>query len=230
MRVNVQIDNAQLLLRMRNGEKRLAYAVVNAIRDTALRVQKAERENVEEEFTLRKREFILRQAAIIKPFPNVRQARPFAEIAVGRKDRLLLGEFEAGGDRDPFTPGAERVAVPLTGGPARPTFTSPVPLAMRLSRLGIEKHVSKSGSVQLKGRRRTFVLKSTERAPEGGVFQRVGPKPDDIRIRYAYKRKPRIEPSLEFVKTAQATADVWFREEMQRQVVKAIEFSRGRGL
>lgn len=230
MRIDVQIDNTQLLLRMRNGEKRLAYGVVNALKKTALRVQEAEREKVEEEFTLRKKEFVLRQAAIIKPFANVRQARPFTEIAVGRKDRLLLGEFEAGGTREPFTPGAERVAVPLTGGTARPTFASPVPASMRLVRLGIEKRVAKTGTVQLQGKQRTFVLKSTAKAPDGGVFQRVGPKPEDIRLRYSYKKHPLIKPSLEFVRTAQATADVWFKEEMQRQVLKAIEFSRGRGL
>jgi len=34
---------------------------------------------------------ILRQAAVIKPFANVKQGRPYAEIGVGQKPRLQLG-------------------------------------------------------------------------------------------------------------------------------------------
>ncbi|MFH1689976.1 MAG: hypothetical protein ABIE42_07030 [Candidatus Eisenbacteria bacterium] len=83
MRIDLQIDSAQLILRLRNGQRRLAYAAVNAINNTAKRIQAAERRRVEEEFTDRKTEFIRREAAIIKPFASVRQGRAFAEISVG---------------------------------------------------------------------------------------------------------------------------------------------------
>ena len=63
MRIDLQIDNAPLVLRLQNGQRRLAYAVVNAINNTAKRIQDAERRRVEEEFTVRKKEFIRRQAA-----------------------------------------------------------------------------------------------------------------------------------------------------------------------
>ena len=99
MRIDLQIDSAQLLLRLQNGQRRLAYGVVNAINNTAKRIQDAERRRVEEEFTVRKKDFIRREAAIINPFASLRQARAFAEIAVGQKSRLLLSAFERGAER-----------------------------------------------------------------------------------------------------------------------------------
>ena len=55
MKIDLQIDSARLVLRLRNGERRLAYAVVNAINNTAKRIRDAERRRVEEEFTVRKK-------------------------------------------------------------------------------------------------------------------------------------------------------------------------------
>jgi len=101
MKIDVQIDVAPLLLRLRNGEKRLAYGVVNALNATARRIQDAERERVQSTFVLRKRDFILREIAKIRrtSFANVRQGRAWVEIEVGQKRRLLLSQFEAGGTR-----------------------------------------------------------------------------------------------------------------------------------
>src|SRR3989304_3097363 len=101
MKIDVQIDGAPLLLRLRNGEKRLAYGVVNALNATARRIQDAERERVQSTFVLRKRDFILREIAKIRrtSFANVRQGRAWVEIEVGQKRRLLLSQFEAGGTR-----------------------------------------------------------------------------------------------------------------------------------
>jgi len=54
MKINLRIDSAALVLRLQNGQRRLAYAAVNAINNTAKRIQEAERRRVEEEFTVRK--------------------------------------------------------------------------------------------------------------------------------------------------------------------------------
>ena len=128
MKIDLQIDSTKLILRLRNGQRRLAYATVNAINNTAKRIQAAERRRVEKEFTVRKKNFIQRQAAIIKPFANVKQGRPYAEISVGQKPRLLLSAFERGAERKPSTPSARRVAEPVIGGPARPRFSQVVHL------------------------------------------------------------------------------------------------------
>lgn len=167
MQINVTIDNMKLLLRLRNGQKRLAYAVVNAINNTAKRIQAAERERVEEEFTVRRQEFIRREAAIIKPFASVREARPFAELAVGKKPRLLLSIFERGGLRKPATPGARFVAEPVIGGPARPEFARPVTPELRLRRLRFDR--TKTGKV-----RKGAATTRTYLVPGLGIFQRLG--------------------------------------------------------
>jgi hypothetical protein len=221
MRIDLQIDSAPLVLRLKNGQRRLAYAVVNAINNTAKRIQAVERRRVEEEFTIRKKDFISRQAAVIKPFANVMQGRAYAEIGVGQKPRLLLSAFERGAERKPFTQGARRVAEPVVGGPARPQFAAQVTPELRASRLRFD--VTKTG------RRRVGVTRTkTYLVPEVGIFQRTGPK--TTRLVYAFTRGKKLAPRLRFVETAEKEADRWFREEMEREVLNAIARARGEGL
>ena len=221
MRIDLQIDSAQLVLRLRNGQSRLAYAAVNAVNNTAKRIQAAERRRVEQEFTVRKKEFIRREAAIIKPFASVKQGRAYAEISVGQKPRLLLSAFERGAVRRPFTSAAQSVAEPVVGGPARPRFTQPVTPELRMRRLRFDRTKT--------GKRRAGVTRTrTYLVPEVGIFQRVGKEAS--RMVYIFTRGKRIKPRLRFVETARKEARRWFREEMQREVVNAIARARGKGL
>jgi hypothetical protein len=221
MRIDLQIDSAPLVLRLRNGQRRLAYAVVNAINNTAKRIQDAERRHVEEEFTVRRHEFIRREAAIIKPFANVRQGRPYAEISVGQKPRLLLSAFERGAERKPFTPTATRVAEPVVGGPARPQFAAQVTPELRVQRLRFDRTKT--------GRRRAAVARTkTYLVPAVGIFQRVGKEAS--RAIYFFTRGKKLAPRLHFVETAEKEAHRWFGEEMEREVVNAIARTQGKGL
>jgi hypothetical protein len=139
VRIDVNIDVSSLLLRLEKGEKRLAYAAVNAINKTAVRIQAAEHEHVREAFIIRKPTFFFGTAgrpggvaARITPFASVKQSRPYAEIAASAPSgasarRTLLPQFEHGGIRKPMTPGAKSVAVPLLGRPARPSIRGGVP-------------------------------------------------------------------------------------------------------
>lgn len=239
MRIDLDVDVAPLILRLRNGERRLAYAAVNAINATAKRVQLAEIENVREHFTIRKPTFFFGTparpggvAARIRPFASVKQGRAYAEIAVqapasrGAVARqTLLPMFEAGGKRPTFTPGAKQVAVPLVGGPARPQQAESVPRAFTFSALHFER--SSSGK-QFRGRQRTFIV---NRAGGGGaVLQRTGPGAEDVRTVYTFQPPPTLDRRLRWMATAQRVADVWFREEMEREAVKAVQFARGQGL
>jgi hypothetical protein len=220
MKINLQIDSTALVLRLRNGQRRLAYAVVNAINNTAKRIQQAERRRVEEEFTIRKTAFMRREAAVIKPFANVRQGRAYAEIAVGQKPRFLLSLFERGAERKPFTPSASRVAEPVVGGPARPQFSQPVTPELRVGRLRFDRTKT--------GRRRAAVTRTrTYLVPKVGIFQRVGEA--RTRIVYLFSRGKRLKPRLRFIETAERVAQRWFREEMEREVVNAIARSKGKG-
>jgi len=221
MKIDLQIDSTKLILRLRNGQRRLAYATVNAINNTAKRIQAAERRHIEKEFTIRKKNFVLRQAAVIKPFANVKQGRPYAEIAVGQKPRLLLSAFERGAERKPSTPAARRVAEPVIGGPARPRFNQPVTPEFRLRRLRFDRTKT--------GRRRAGVTRTkTYLVPQVGIFQRTGLAPS--RLVYFFSRGKRLKPRLHFVETAKKEADKWFREEMEKEVLNAIARAKGRGL
>ena len=221
MKINLQIDSTKLILRLRNGQRRLAYATVNAINNTAKRIQAAERQRVEREFTVRKKNFIQRQAAVIKPFANVKQGRPYAEISVGQKPRLLLSAFERGAVRKPSTPSARHVAEPVIGGPARPRFNQPVTPELRLRRLRFDRTKT--------GRRRAGVTRTkTYLVPQVGIFQRTGPATS--RLVYAFTRGKKLKPRLHFVETARKEADRWFREEMEKEVLNAIARANGRGL
>lgn len=221
MRIDLTIDNTALVLRLQNGQRRLAYAVVNAINNTAKRIQDAERRRVEDEFTIRKKDFIQRETAIIKPFANVRAARPYAEISVGQKPRLLLSAFERGAERKPFTSTAQRVAEPVVGGPARPQFSAQVTPELRVGRLRFDRTKT--------GRRRAGVARTkTYLVPKVGIFQRIAK--GATRAVYLFTRGKKLEPRLHFVETAEKEADRWFREEMEREVVNAIARSRGRGV
>jgi len=221
MKIDVKIDNTQLVLRLRKGEKRLAYAAVNAINNTLKRIQEAERQHVESEFTIRRRDFIRREAAVVKPFANVRQGRPFGEIAVGQKPRLLLAEFEKGAERLPFTPGAQRWGAPIIAGPARPSFASKIVPQLDIRRLKFD--LTKTGR-----RRKAVTETATYLIAKVGIFQRLGKNAS--RLVYFFSRGSRLKPRLHFVQIAEKEANRWFKEEMEREVVKAIQFSRGEGL
>jgi hypothetical protein len=234
--LDVRVEAAGVLLALRNGQRRASYAVVNSVNATIKLVQPAVRGRVTSRLTVRKSEFIKREAGVIRGagggsgFASVAQSRFQARIQIGEKDRLLLGKLETGGTRPSFG-GGRRVAVPRTGGPARPSFASPVPASLRVQALRLIKvrrgqvqktrkgrskrerrdvafkaQVTSTGKVQIKGRQRTFILERTSRAPEGGIFQRVGPKRDDIRLIYPFVAGPRLKKMLEWIQTAHRTA------------------------
>lgn len=137
--VALKIDDSILQARVRNIAQRLPYWVENGINTTAKRIQQAEFAHVRSTFIIRKPEFFFGTAtspggvaARISPFASARQGRLYAEISVtagslASQRRTLLAGFEEGGLRQPFTPGALRSAAPITGRPARPSISGPVP-------------------------------------------------------------------------------------------------------
>lgn len=220
-KINVEIDPRGLITRLRNGEKRLAYAAVNAINNTAKEIQRAARKRVEDVFTIRKPEFMKREAAKIKPFASVKQGRAYAEVSVGDKPGLLLGMFERGGIREPRTPSARLVAIPSVGGPARPTFADTVPAELRMKRLNFTK--MKSGKP-----RKAVAATHTYMIDGKGIFQRVpGEAPRTV---YTFVRNQKIKRGLDWEKTAKAIAARWFKEMFEREVVKAIAHDKGGSL
>ena len=217
--INARFDSRALLTRLEKGHKRLAYAAVNAINNTAKLAQRKVREEVELEFEVRKSEFIKREAAKIKPFASVKQGRAFAEISVGQKPRLLLSQFERGALREPVTPGAQFVAEPVIGGPARPDFRQGVPPEFRMSRLRFDR--TQTGKIRAAQRRSATYL-----VPQVGIFQRLAGEVS--RAVYIFTRGKRIEPRLRFEQTVKYIADKWLARYFEREVDKALEFDRAR--
>lgn len=220
MKIDVNIDSSGLLRRLPKSYKRLAYAAVNAINQTLRLIQTKERERVQVEFTVRKQEFILREAAKIKPFASVKQGRAFGEVAVGQKPRLLLSTFERGGTRQPSS-GSTYIAAPVIGSPARPTFKSAVPAEFRMKRLNFEK--TKTGKARKAVREAGVYL-----IPDVGIFKRTGP--ETSQPVYFFVRSQVLRARLRFMDTAKKITDKWFREFFQREVVKAVAHSKGEGL
>jgi hypothetical protein len=218
LRVNVQTDGLTDMIEKLSA-RGVAYATTNAINNVAKLIQKTERENLDERFTVRTpktRAFLERQIAKIKPFANVKQGRPSAEISVGQAPRLLLSLFETGGKKVPAR--GKRVAVPITGGPARVAFESPVAERFYLRKLKFKARKTRSGKVQYKGVQRTFLLKSTTKNPAGGVYQRVGKYREDVRLVYSFKQRPRLRAVLKFVQTADEVAKRWLQQEFKQQL------------
>jgi hypothetical protein len=237
-KIAVDVNPALLLQKLDGGEKRLAFAVANAIRSTALDVQNDERAHAQATFTLRGgrgSDFVLRNVAVITQFPKATGNIPYAEIAVGQKDRLLLSTFEEGGDRLPFK-GRASVAVPAIGGPARPSFGDAVPSAYRFGALRLR--ITPRAESQGKRRRPRgaaaagasdpvrFGLQGTYQIPGLGVFKGGGEGRKGIPV-YWFVTGERVPRELEFVATAQATADRVFALHLEDEITSTL---RRRGL
>jgi hypothetical protein len=257
MDIKLTIDTSTLDKFVGMAPKRLAYACANAINATALRIQTDIRTHTAATLTLRPktREFMLRQAAILKPRASVRDGRPFAEISVGQKPGLLLPQYETGGARKPMV--GKHAAVAVYGNAARPTWESSVTPELTFKRMGFIKkqtkqdvgrfvtfldkmgvkrkrrrkaavwgkadttfrlHITAAGQRQWKGRNRTFILTFTVKAPLGGVYQRVGPERDDVRMIYSFVEEQQLGAVLDFLKIADTAGQGYFREEMEIQL------------
>lgn len=223
MRINVEIDSRALRTFTQKQQRRLAFNTAQALNETAKKIQAAERVNLDRKLEVRRAGFMYRLIKITA-FASARAARPFAEIAIDpTKQRVLLGKLESGGVKQPEKGG--RVAVPVTGGPGRPSFADPVPSQYWFQRLRFRRHRTEAGKTQLKGLLRTFII------PGKGVFQRGSPVKTRGRktfkgkagrllrnttlatLIYSFVKGPRLKPVLEFARTATSTfAREWAAE------------------
>jgi hypothetical protein len=221
MKIDVKIDTANLKLKTAREQKRLAYGTANALNAATKEIQADERANLDRTFKIRQAGFMYRLIKITT-FASPSRGTPYTELAVDTsKARVLLSTFEQGGEKDPVK--GKNVAVPITGSAARPSFSNPVAEQYRFSKLGFHRqNLTKAGQTANAARKRfgvrgrltkdyyiwagaerTFILPKASNAPYGGVFQRVGPGPDDIRLIYAFQPHPKLKRVLRFVETAQ---------------------------
>lgn len=231
LKIGVEFDLSVLDKTAERYEKNLAYSVAQALNATVREVQTEIRAQLRSTFQVRKADFMDRSIKIFA-FASVNKDRAFAEIGIDSKPRLLLPIFETGGTRGPFR--GANTAIPVIGGPARPSFASPINPAFTFQALNFRRGpVSQAGKAVLADRRaqgirkrklagqyyvwqgeqRTFILPHTDKAPNGGVFQRIGPGRDDIRLIYSFRPNVQLRKALNFVDTAQAVYERTFGEQ-----------------
>lgn len=270
MKFEVDVKDASALLILRNGGRKMAFAVVKALNDTIKEVQRVQRVNVKDKFTIRNSQFIERQIGVIKAadggrgFANVARGQYSAHIQIGQKQRLLLSSYERGADRmaamieSGYQPKGRRAAQPITGTPARPSQQSKVPESFTVKGLRFIKSQSKenigsfrsdfvgskyksrrkkslfgtgdvqfkrNGGTQWKGEHRTFILEFSKKNPQGGIYQRVGPEKDDIRLIYNFAYRQRITPRLKFIDQATETTHRSFKKYLRQHTEQAFRFA-----
>lgn len=231
-RINLSMNPAELLRKSQRAEKKIAFGTVNALNNAAKNLQSRIRGEGTRDLTIRG-EFARRQAAIIKPFASVKDKRPYAELSVGKRERLLLPELatKEPEKRKPFTPGAKRVAIPLIDGQPRARFPQKLPKelywkALRLKRWprGTAKGARKKypGESQAKqtiwrGRLRTYMI------PSIGVFQRKSSSVSEPI--YLFDADVPIPQRLGFLEIMERHGSEELTEEMEKQMIK--ELARG---
>ena len=192
MQINAQFDISNLKARTLREAKNLAISTSQALNSVAKDVQQDERIHLDRTYTLRKAGFMYRIIKIAK-FSNAKQGVPFVEITIDKKQRVLLGIFEEGGERQPFK--GKDVAVPITGGEARPTEQSTIPDEFTFKKMSFKKHVTKEGKTQWKGENGTFLI------PDVGVFKRTDqPQKTERRAKSFVGRAGRVLQESKLVK------------------------------
>lgn len=229
-RIDLKTDSLELLRKAKRADKKLAYATVNAINSAAKKLQGKVQQSAKDDMNIRT-PFSLRNTAIIRPFASVKNSRPYAEISVGQRDRLVLPELSTKEQekRTPFTPGAKRVAVPMIEGQPRARFPQKLPKelywkALRLKRWprGTAKGArakypgeAEGKQVIWRGRLRTYMI------PSIGVFQRESS--DFSKPLYLFDSDVPIPKRLAFVDIMERDAPGELTEEMERQIIKEIQ-------
>jgi len=225
MLIKTQIDVSRGLQLTDLLLKKIPYATNNALTRTARELVDVEREELKTEFQIRK-PFILNRVRITK-FSRVNDL--WTRVAIDSKvqgGKLLLAMFEEGGEKMPEL-GSE-LAVPITGGAARPSFSQTVRPSLLYKALHMRKSVTSAGKIQYKGDRRTFIIAGV------GIFQRVSNKKRGARNRAGssqksgavllYKFKPGValRAQMHFVRTARELVakrfNVIWREELAREL------------
>jgi hypothetical protein len=271
MQIKIEIDADNLKARTTKEARNLAYSVAQALNDTAKDVQYRVQGDVRQAFHLRKTpgskswagaksefaekfgdqpsrsetSWLVRQIAVLA-WANVKKLTAYAEVGIRQRERLLLAKYDASAAntiREPFTPGAKNVAVPITrntrqGG----IITGTVEKAKRFGALKFKTMHTKSGKRQIKGKLRTFILSATATHPQGGVYQRVSsprraqssfthggartkgqktaPRPiadTGIRLLYSFRRAFRLRKVFNLIQRAKSVYAQQFRENFFRR-------------
>lgn len=216
MKIEAQVDIARLTDKTLKAQRNLAYSVVQGINATAKLIQQEARDTLAKRFTLRTaqtKQFLERQAAVIKPFASINQGRLYAEVAVGQRPKLLLSGYEEGARREPFK--GSVIAQPVTGNAARKNFRDPVDKQFTFRALALKAKTT-GGEKRYTGRLGTFTIAGV------GVFRRLGAGRNGAELLYHYAKTQKLPRKLGWRQAAQGTASRWLDENISRAFLRSL--------
>lgn len=197
--ITITVDGTPAENYLAKTVRQLPFAAAKALNDTAVDVQQAIRHDIADSFTLRQPRWILLGVKIDQ---FIKKSAALFEVTVSLDPtRNILAKFETGGTKvahDPMRPIAipSRIIRPdrqLL--PPRNLYPSSLGLTPRRQIAGGFKLLGKRvvtsrGVVQLKGKKRTFVLTLDMHGVQvPGVYQRFGPGAHDFHLLWTYKDK-----------------------------------------
>jgi len=217
MNIKVEVDSDAVVKLCATVLRQLPYAANNAITRTAKEAVDAGQKEIAADLQIRKR-FILNRIKILQ-YSKVGNLT--AIIGIDNKVQgapLLLGFLEEGGTKEPNK--GPDIAIPLTGGAARPTFSQSVPTALRYTNLRFGEGNTGLFDPRRRGRKRTFII------PNVGIFQRVaaGDSPDATVLIYSFKPSAKLPQHIHLraamVKVIGQRFNAIFTEEFTKEILK----------
>lgn len=193
------------------NEDQLPFATSLALNNTAKGAQGAIRDGVQERFIIR-RDWVLLQIKI--PRFSKKVDTPMSVTITTTPPGDFLDKFEPGGTKRPRLGTA--IAVPID---ARPSRAAIVPDDLRPKRLNLREQ-----GRRVIGDRRTFLLEL--RNGRRGIFQRVGPGRDGVRLLYWLTPSVPIPASLRFVRTATEFVDELWAVNFEEAWARALATKR----
>jgi hypothetical protein len=167
--------------------RKIPYATNNALTAVAKECVEAGRNEIRSKFTIRK-QFIVNRLRILQYSKTSDLTTIIGLNTTVAGSPVLLGYFEEGGVKEPDNgPG---IAVPVTGSPARSSFSDSVKRALQYTKLNLTP-VGKA----IEGKQDTYVV------PGIGVFQRVAPGngPDATVLIYKFESSAPLSQRMNLI-------------------------------
>ncbi len=200
--MNVTVDTRAFAAACDDIAKRqLPYAVSLAMNRTGEEARNRMRNQLHLSFTIRtgqSAKFLEQQIQVTERSRKDNLALTVAARGPGAK---MLARHEKGG---------VRVAAPffIPTEELRPSRQSVIPRSKYPKALRLDTRRGIVGSLPAlrKGKRRTFIIQSDRTPRASGIYERFGPRKDEIRALWLFRPRVTLKPRLQFVKTV---TDFW---------------------
>lgn len=202
------------------GMRQLPYATALALNSVGFDFQAAQREGLNQRFTLRRKRFV--EQGIYFPRDqraDYRRGQMSATVSVEPR-RDFLTKFERGGWKQPRS--SSRLSVPAE---ARRVKSGIVSKSERIGSLQLRLYARGPNATVGRGLKRTWSIRYPD--GRGYIFRRTGRgKRSTLRLLYIFRPRVPIPASLEFHETAEATARARFHSAFADGFERALRTAR----